>query len=168
LPARALITYPDPRLRLKAMPVDIVDDAVRALARDILDTMTVVSAIGLTGPHIGALQRVVVIRLAATAEALTYVDPQVVWASPETAVHDEGSVSMPGVMEAVERPARIRIRYLNLAGQSHEDEADGFLAACLQHEIDQLDGIFWIDRLSRLKRERVIKRFDKLGRRGRV
>lgn len=168
LPARPLITYPDARLRLKALPAGIVDDAVRALARDILETMTAVSAVGLTGPHIGALQRVVVIRLALTAEALTYIDPEIVWASSETAVHDEGSVSMPGVTEAVERPARIKVRYLDLAGRPREDEADGFLAACLQHEIDQLDGIFWIDRLSRLKRERVIKRFDKLGRRGRI
>ncbi|MBN8944723.1 MAG: peptide deformylase [Rhizobiales bacterium] len=167
MPARPLITYPDARLRLKALPVDVVDDGVRELARDILDTMAAVSAVGLTAPHIGILRRVVVIRLDPAAEALNYVNPEVVWASPETAAHNEGSVSMSGVTEAVERPARIRLRYWDLAGVAREDEADGFLAACLQHEIDQLDGMFWIERLSRLKRERVIKRFDKLGRRGR-
>jgi peptide deformylase len=77
----------------------------------------------------------------------------------------EGSVSMPGVTEEIERPARVRVGFLDLEGAWREEEADGFLAICLQHEIDQLDGVFWIDRLSRLKRERVVKRFEKLSRR---
>ncbi|QCI67617.1 peptide deformylase [Phreatobacter stygius] len=168
MPARPVIAYPDPRLRLKALPAAACDEALRALAHDILDTMTAVSAIGLTAPHVGDLIRLVVIRLDPAAEPLIYVNPEITWASPETAVQTEGSVSMPGVTEAIERPARVKVGYLDLAGSPREDEADGFLAACLQHEIDQLDGIFWIDRLSRLKRDRVIKRFDKLQRRDRA
>jgi peptide deformylase len=90
------------------------------------------------------------------------VNPVIEWFSPELQRHMEGSVSMPGVTEEVERPARIRLAYRDLAGESRTEEADGLLAVCLQHEIDQLDGIFWIDRLSRLKRERVVKKFRKL------
>jgi peptide deformylase len=88
----------------------------------------------------------------------------VLWASPERAAHTEGSVSMPGVTEQIERPAAIRVRYHDLSGAICEEEAEGFRAACLQHEFDQLDGVFWIDRLSRLKRARLVKRFDKLRR----
>ena len=95
-----------------------------------------------------------------------YANPEVVWASPDLARHAEGSISMPGVSEEVERPARVRIRYQDLDGTERTEEADGFRAACLQHEIDQLDGVFWIQRLSRLKRDRLIKRFGKLGRAG--
>lgn len=164
MPARPLVTFPDPRLRLKALPAGTVDAAMRQLADDIVETMRAVSAVGLTACHIGELKRVVVIRLDPSAPAQVYVDPDIVWASAETAVHTEGSVSMPGVNEEVERPARIRLAWRDLDDVARETEADGFLAACLQHEIDQLDGIFWIERLSRLKRERVIKRFDKLRR----
>ena len=121
-----------------------------------------VSAMGLTAPHIDRPERLVVIRLQPDEAHAVYVDPVVVWASDERASQPEGSVSMPGVVEAVERPARVRVRYRDLDGASHEEEAEGLRAACLQHEIDQLDGIFWIDRLTRLRRDRVLKRFAKL------
>jgi peptide deformylase len=103
-----------------------------------------------------------VIELEGMNGASVYVNPDVVWASPEKARHVEGSVSMPGVTDELERPARVRVRYQDLDGAPREVEAEGLLSVCLQHEIDQLDGIFWIDRLSRLKRERLIKRYDKL------
>ena len=163
MPVLPLLRFPDPRLRQAASPIGLVDDAIRALARDLLDTMRAAPGVGITGPHVGAMRRIVVIEL--EGRERTYVDPVITWSSPETAHHMEGSVSMPGVTEEIERPARVRVGHLDLDGGWREEEAGGFLATCLQHEIDQLDGIFWIDRLSRLKRERVIKRFEKLSRR---
>ena len=121
-------------------------------------------ALGLTGPHIGVPVRLTVIRAGLELTPRTYVNPELVWASPETVRHREGSVSMPGVDEEIERPARVRVRWRDLDGTAHEAEEEGFAAACLQHEIDQLDGLFWIERLSRLKRERVLKRYAKLHR----
>ena len=94
----------------------------------------------------------------------TYVNPQIVWASADMIRHKEGSVSMPGVTEEIERHARVRMNYQELSGVEKIEEAEGLLSACLQHEVDQLDGIFWIYRLSRLKRDRVVKRFDKTQR----
>jgi len=161
-----IVRYPDPRLRQKAEPVGPVDGTVRDLARDLLDTMRAAPGVGITGPHVGVLRRVVVIDLGEeTGGPRTYLDPHITWASSEMARFVEGSVSMPGVTEELERPARVRVAYRDLDGVRHEEEAGGFLATCLQHEIDQLDGVFWIDRLSRLKRERVIKRYEKLQRR---
>jgi peptide deformylase len=165
---RAVVVFPDPRLRQPALPVTRFGPDLDALAADIVDTMKAVSALGLTGPHIGVPLRVVVLRLEADAPARTYVNPAITSRSAETASHDEGSVSMPGVRESVERPARIRLAFQDLAGQHRDEEADGFAAATLQHEIDQLDGVFWTARLSRLKRERAEKRFAKLCRIGRA
>ncbi|WP_288587765.1 peptide deformylase [uncultured Methylobacterium sp.] len=164
MPVRPLVLYPDPRLRLAAPPVAAFDAALRTVADDLLDTLRAVSALGLTGPHIGVPARVTVIRAGLELTPRTYVDPELLWASPETARHREGSVSMPGVDEEIERPARVRVRWRDLDGTAHEAEEEGFAAACLQHEIDQLDGLFWIERLSRLKRERVLKRYAKLHR----
>jgi len=162
--SRPLVLYPDPRLRQKAEPAVEWNDALQALARDLLDTMSAVSAVGLTAIHIGVPSRLVVIRLEPGSEPRIYVNPAVTWASAEVASHTEGSVSMPGVTEVVERPAAVRVRYQDLSGAVREEEAQGFLAACLLHEIDQLDGLFWLERLSRLKRERLIKRYGKLRR----
>jgi peptide deformylase len=106
----------------------------------------------------------VVVTLAPDAEVRIFVNPRVTWAAVETAVYPEGSLSMPGVREEIMRPARVRVAFQDLDGKEREEEADGLLAICLQHEIDQLDGIFWIDRLSRLKRERLVRRYLKLQR----
>ncbi|GJE54999.1 peptide deformylase [Methylobacterium thuringiense] len=164
MPARDLILFPDPRLKLPARPVETWDPGLRALAGDVLDTLRAVSAIGLTAPHIGEPARIVVIRLQPDMPHTVYVNPEIVEASAERASQVEGSVSMPGITESVERAERIRVRYRDLDGSAHEEAAEGFAAACLQHEIDQLDGIFWIDRLTRLRRERALKRFAKLKR----
>ncbi|MFT0859956.1 peptide deformylase [Ancylobacter sp. G4_0304] len=161
---RPILRWPDPKLRLKAAPVTAFDAGLRALADDLLDTMRAAPGIGITGPHIGEMVRVVVLELSEASGVRVYVNPVVDWASAELARHPEGSVSMPGVTEEVERPAKVRIAYQDLDGAARVEEADGLLAVCHQHEIDQLDGIFWLHRLSRLKRERVIKRFEKLGR----
>ena len=157
---RPLVKYPDARLRMVAAPVTVFDDALRQLADDLLETMRAAPGIGITAPHIGELSRVVVLELTA-GTVRVYVNPSIEWASDETAKHDEGSVSMPGAIEEIERPARVRVSYQDLAGARFTEEADGLLAVCHQHEIDQLDGIFWLHRLSRLKRERVVKRYER-------
>jgi peptide deformylase len=94
--------------------------------------------------------------------ARTYINPEIIWASPEMILHQEGSVSMPGVNDEIRRHARVRISYHDVDGNAHTEESEGLRAVCHQHEIDQLNGLFWIQRLSRLKRERLIKRFEKL------
>ncbi|GJD30085.1 Peptide deformylase [Methylobacterium adhaesivum] len=166
MPARPLLFFPDPRLRLPAAPVLAFDAALRSAAEDLFETLKVVSALGLTLPHLGLLQRVMVVRLEPDEPAVTYVNPEIVWASPERAPQMEGSVSMPRVTDRVDRATHVRLRFHDLDGSVHEENAEGFRAACLQHEVDQLDGIFWIDRLSRLRRDRAVKRFAKLARPG--
>ena len=161
---RPIVMFPDPRLREAASPVTAFDEALRQLAQDLLDTMRAAPGIGITAPHVGILLRLVVIELPGGEGPRFYVNPLVEWASQETMRHAEGSVSMPGVSEEVERPARVRVRFRTLEGQERVEEADGLLAVCLQHEIDQLDGLFWIARLSRLKRERAVRRYEKLQR----
>ncbi|KQP07430.1 peptide deformylase [Methylobacterium sp. Leaf99] len=164
MPARSLLFYPDPRLRLPAEPVQAFDDPLRAAADDLFEALKAVSALGLTLPHLGRLQRVMVVWLEPGDPATIYVNPEIVWASPERAPQMEGSVSMPGVTDLVDRATQVRLRFQDLDGTVREESAAGFRAACLQHEIDQLDGIFWIDRLSRLRRDRAVKRFGKLPR----
>ena len=161
---RPIVMFPDPRLREAASPVTAFDEALRQLAQDLLDTMRAAPGIGITAPHVGILLRLVVIELPGGEGPRFYVNPLVEWASQETMRHAEGSVSMPGVSEEVERPARVRVRFRTLEGQERVEEADGLLAVCLQHEIDQLDGLLWIARLSRLKRERAVRRYEKLQR----
>jgi peptide deformylase len=164
MPIRPIIRYPDPRLALPAQPVTIFDDALRELARDLRETMHAAPGIGITAPHIGISLRVVVLDLDPVDGARTYVNPEIIWASPEMILHQEGSVSMPGVNDDIERHARVRISYQDVRGTLQTEESGGLRAVCHQHEIDQLNGLFWIRRLSRLKRERLIKRFDKMSR----
>src|SRR4029453_12521984 len=161
---RPIVRYPDPRLALPAQPVTAFDGALRELASDLLETMHAAPGIGITAPHIGILLRVVVLDLDATDGARTYVNPEIIWASPEMMLHQEGSVSMPGVNDGIERHARVRIRYQDVHRNLQTEESAGLRAVCHQHEIDQLNGLFWIRRLPRLKRERLIKRFDKMSR----
>lgn len=161
---RPLVRYPDRRLGIPARPVTAFDDALRELAQDLLDTMRAAPGIGITAPHIGVPLRVVVLELDAKEGPRTYVNPEIEWVSPETIMHREGSVSMPGVNDEVQRHARVRIGYQDLDGNAHTEESEALRAVCHQHEIDQLDGMFWIQRLSRLKRERLVKKFEKLAR----
>jgi peptide deformylase len=161
---RPIVRYPDPRLALPAQAVTAFDDALRELASDLRETMHAAPGIGITAPHIGISLRVVVLDLDPVEGARTYVNPEIIWASPQTILHQEGSVSMPGVNDEVTRHARVRIRYHDVDGSLQTEESDGLRAVCHQHEIDQLNGIFWIRRLSRLKRERLIKRFEKISR----
>jgi peptide deformylase len=160
---RPIIRYPDTRLALPAEHVTSFDDGLRDLAQDLLDTMHAAPGIGITAPHVGVSQRLVVLELT-PGDVRTYANPVLDGVSRETIRHVEGSVSMPGVTDELERHAHVRVRYHDLDGVEQSEEADGLLAVCHQHEIDQLDGIFWIDRLSRLKRDRLIARYNKLRR----
>ena len=161
---RPIVRYPDPRLALPAQTVTVFDGALRDLARDLLETMHAAPGIGITAPHIGISLRVVVLDLDPVEGTRTYVNPEITWASPETILHREGSVSMPGVNDDISRHARVRISYRDVDGNTHTEESAGLRAVCHQHEIDQLNGLFWIRRLSRFKRERLIKRFEKMSR----
>lgn len=158
-----LLTYPDPRLRSVAEPVAAFDDGLVVLAADLIAAVESAPAIGLAAPHLGVLRRVIAVRPSNGEAIRVYVNPQIAWFSAETMVNEEGSVAMPGVSAQIERPRAVRVAYFHVDGSQGEEEAEGFHAAVLQHEIDQLDGIFWIDRLSRLKRERLLKRYQKLG-----
>ena len=161
---RPIVRYPDRRLAMPARPVTAFDDGLRELAQDLLETMRAAPGIGITAPHIGVPLRVVVLELDAGEGPLTYVNPVIEWASPEMIMHREGSVSMPGVNDEVQRHARVRISYQDLDGNIQHEESDGLRAVCHQHEIDELDGMFWLLRLSRLKRERLVKKFEKMSR----
>ena len=165
---RPLVILPDAQLRAKSTAVGIVTEDVRALASDMLETMYAAPGIGLAAIQIGVPKRLVVVDLGKTPEErdpLVLVDPAVTWTSEETRVHEEGCLSIPEYYEEVTRPDRIRIRYRTLEGEDVEREADGLLATCIQHEIDHLDGVLFIDHLSRLKRQRVTKKFEKAAKR---
>lgn len=161
---RPILVIPDPRLKLVSEPVAAVDDSIRALADDMLDTMYDAPGIGLAAIQIGVAQRVLVIDLAKQDEEkqpMVFINPEIVWSSEERAVYDEGCLSIPEYYEEVERPARVRVRFLDRDGKPQEIEADGLLATCIQHEMDHLNGVVFIDHISRLKRERCIKKFAK-------
>ncbi|MGV1757492.1 peptide deformylase [Rhizobium sp. A22-96] len=159
---RPIIRFPDPLLRTACAPVIVFDNDLRALVADLLDTMRAAPGVGITGPHVGVLKRVVVIELSREDGVRTYINPEILSSSEETMRHMEGSVSMPGMTEEIVRPKAIRFRYQDIDGVAHEAAAEDFLAICIQHEIDQLDGIFWLQRLSKLKRDRLTKKWEKI------
>ena len=158
-----ILRYPDPGLRTPASAVTIFDERLAALADDLLETMRAAPGVGITACHVGVFQRVVVIELK-PGEPRVYVNPEIEAFSDERITATEGSDSMPGVTDEIDRPRAIRLHWQDLEGTRREGVMTGFEAVCMQHEIDQLDGIFWLQRLSRLKRERLIKRFQKAAR----
>ena len=165
---RNIIKLPDPRLRLVSAPVQAVDDGVRRLVEDMFETMYDAPGIGLAAIQIGVPQRVVTLDLAKKDEPKNphvFINPEVVWSSEEKKTHEEGCLSIPEYYEEVERPAQVKIRYLDLDGKPQELDAEGILATCLQHEIDHTNGVLFIDYLSKLKRSMVIKRFTKAAKR---
>lgn len=174
---RPLVILPDTQLRLVSKPVESVTPTIRALVDDMFDTMYEAPGIGLAAIQIGEPVRVVTIDLAKPApegepavpkEPQVFINPEVTWSSDEVASYEEGCLSIPEYYEEVERPASVKVRFMDLDGQTREIEADGLLATCLQHEIDHLDGVLFIDHLSRLKRERVTKKFAKAAKRERA
>lgn len=159
-----IITLPDPRLKLVSEPVATVDDEIRRILDDMLETMYDAPGIGLAAIQVGIPKRLVTLDLAREGEEKTplfIVNPKITWVSEEMNTYQEGCLSVPEHYDDVERPARVRVEYLDRDGKPHEIEADGLLATCLQHEIDHLDGVVFVDHLSRLKRERVVKKFQK-------
>jgi peptide deformylase len=161
---RPILILPDPRLKQKSAPVARVDDEVRALFDDMLATMYDAPGIGLAAIQIGVSKRLVVVDLARKDEPphpICLANPEIVWSSEEHSVYEEGCLSIPEQFEEVERPARCRVRYLDRDGEEQELEADGLLATCLQHEIDHLDGVLFVDHLSNLKRNMIMRRLAK-------
>jgi len=165
---RTILTLPDPRLRLVSKPVAKVDAEIRKLVEDMFETMYGAPGIGLAAVQIGVPKRVVTTDLAKKDEPKNpkaYINPELLWASEERAAYEEGCLSIPEYYEEVERPAHVKVRYTDLDGNEQEIEANGLLATCLQHEIDHLNGVLFIDHISKLKRSRVIKKFAKAARR---
>ncbi len=165
---RPILILPDERLRAIAEPIVKVDAEVKALASDMLETMYDAPGIGLAAPQIGELRRIVVMDLAKEGDEpapIVMVNPEILSYSDETVVTEEGCLSIPELYYEVERPAEVTVRYTDLDGNSVETHATDRLAICIQHEIDHLDGVLYIDYLSRLKRDRVLKKFQKQARR---
>jgi len=166
---REILILPDKRLRLKSEPVKRVDAAVRKLVEDMFETMYDAPGIGLAAIQVGTPKRVVTMDLSKKEDTeknpLVFINPEVLWSSEETATYEEGCLSIPEYYGDVERPAQVRVKYLDLEGKAHEIEANGLLATCLQHEIDHTNGVLFIDHLSKLKRDRVIKKFTKAAKR---
>ena len=164
---RSIITLPDPKLRQPSAPVTAVDDALRSLMDDMLETMYEAPGIGLAAVQIGIMQRVIVVDTAKQDEPRTpmcLVNPEVVWRSEELSGYEEGCLSIPDHYEEVVRPERVKVRYLDREGAPREIEADGLLATVLQHEIDHLNGVLFTDHISRLKRDRIARKFEKAAR----
>ncbi|ODT71954.1 MAG: peptide deformylase [Pelagibacterium sp. SCN 63-23] len=161
---RPILVIPDARLRAVADPIIAVDDEIQVLAKDMLDTMYDAPGIGLAAPQIGVMKRIVVMDLAAEGEPaapLVMINPEITAFGDEIQVTEEGCLSIPELYYEVERPSTVTVKYTDLDGNEVVKDADGKLAVCIQHELDHLDGVLYIDYLSRLKRDRVIKKFDK-------
>jgi len=161
---RDILTVPDPVLKQRSAPVDVVDDATRALMDDMLETMYAALGIGLAAIQVGVPLRVIVMDLAAKGEPPEpryYINPELLSVQGEKVPYEEGCLSVPDFFEEVERPDRVKIRYLNYDGVEVIEDAEGLYAVCIQHEMDHLDGVLFIDHLSRLKRERAVKRVQK-------
>jgi peptide deformylase len=161
---RPILTAPDPRLKAVSTDVEKVDAEIRKLAADMADSMYEADGIGLAAVQIGVPKRVIVIDLDqkdGKKNPRTFINPKITWTSEEMATFEEGCLSVPDIWDDVERPARIKAEYLDLDGKKVELEADGMLATCLQHEMDHLQGVLFIDHLSRLKRSMAIKKLTK-------
>jgi peptide deformylase len=161
---RPILTVPDPKLKLVSKPVERVDDALRALMDDMLETMYAAPGIGLAAIQVGEPVRVIVMDLAREGEEPAprqFVNPEILWASEETAPYEEGCLSVPEIYDEVERPARVKIRYLNYKGDEVVEDCEGLYAVCIQHEMDHLNGVLFIDHLSRLKRDRAVAKVKK-------
>jgi peptide deformylase len=159
-----VLVAPDPRLKVKSKPVEKVDDSIRRLMDDMLETMYASQGIGLAAPQIGVAKRVIVIDLARQGEPakpMKMANPEIIWRSEEEVVCEEGCLSVPDQFSEVSRPKAVKIRYLDYQNEIREMEADGYLATCIQHEIDHLDGILFVDRVSSLKRNIIMRKLVK-------
>jgi peptide deformylase len=165
---REILILPDKRLRQVSAPVKKIDDGVRTLVEEMFETMYDAPGIGLAAIQIGAPKRVVTMDLAKKDEPKApqvFINPEILWVSEDKATYEEGCLSIPEYYGDVERPAQVKVKYLDLEGEPREIEANGLLATCLQHEIDHLNGVLFIDHMSKLKRDRVLKKFTKAAKR---
>ena len=161
---RKIIIEPDPILRKKCSPLEKVDDQTRKLMKDMLKTMYEAPGIGLAAIQIGILKRIVVIDISKDPEKkspLFLVNPEIIHLSKETSVYEEGCLSLPGQFAEIERPAKCHLKYIDFYGKEKELKADGLLSTCIQHEVDHLNGILFIDYLSKLKKDMIIKKLVK-------
>ncbi len=170
-----ILEFPDPRLRTKAATIDaaeVTTPAFQTLLDDMFETMYDAPGIGLAAIQVGEPLRVVTIDLSKEDDEekapQVFLNPEILSSSDERSTYEEGCLSIPDYYAEVERPARVTVRYLGLDGGTHEIEADGLLATCLQHEIDHLNGVLFIDHISKLKRDMVIRKFSKASKRGPV
>ena len=170
---RDILKIPDKRLRLVSEPVKRVDADIRALADDMFETMYEAPGIGLAAIQVAQPVRLITMDLAkksedgetTTPQPKVFINPEILSASEEKSVYEEGCLSIPEYYEEVERPAKVRVRFMDLDGKVHEEDAEGLYATCIQHEIDHLNGVLFIDYLSKLKRDRVNKKFSKAAKR---
>jgi peptide deformylase len=175
---KPLVIIPDAQLRSKSAPVAKITPEIRKLVEDMFETMYDAPGIGLAAIQVGVPQRVVTMDLGkrANPEApddeaeevknpRVFINPEITWSSDEMSTYEEGCLSIPDVQEEVERPARVKVKFLDLDGKQHEEEAEGLYATCIQHEIDHLNGVLFIDHISKLKRDRIVKKFTKAKKR---
>ncbi|HUG59498.1 MAG TPA: peptide deformylase [Candidimonas sp.] len=157
-----ILRYPDPRLHKVAKPVEVVDDRIRTLIRDMAETMYDAPGVGLAATQVDVHERVVVIDVSEDGnDLLVLINPEIIWKSEDTQVYEEGCLSVPGVYDEVQRSARIRVRTLNEKGETIEFDAEGLLAVCVQHELDHLMGKVFVEYLSVLKQNRIKTRLRK-------
>ncbi|PLT16384.1 peptide deformylase [Ralstonia mannitolilytica] len=157
-----ILQYPDPRLHKVAKPVAVVDDRIRKLVADMAETMYEAPGVGLAATQVDVHERVITIDVSETRDELrVFINPEIVWASAERKVWDEGCLSVPDIYDKVERPDRVRVRALNEKGETFELEADGLLAVCIQHEMDHLMGRVFVEYLSPLKQTRIRSKLKK-------
>jgi peptide deformylase len=164
---RDIIILPDTQLRLVSKPVEKITSEIRALADDMFETMYDAPGIGLAAIQVAQPLRLITMDLSkkeGEKNPRAFINPEIVSASEELSVYEEGCLSIPEYYEEVERPAKVRVRFMDLDGKIHEEDADGLYATCIQHEIDHLNGVLFVDYLSKLKRDRVMKKFTKAAR----
>jgi peptide deformylase len=162
-----ILTAPDPRLKVKAKPVAAVDDQVRRLMADMVETMYAAPGIGLAAPQVGVAKRVLVVDVArdgAPRQPMKIANPEILWRSPELLTTNEGCLSLPEHYADVSRPAKIRLRYLDEQNEIREVEVEGLLATCIQHEMDHLEGVLFVDHISALKRGIILRKLAKAKR----
>lgn len=165
---RDILILPDKRLRLKSEPVKTVDAEVRALVDDMFETMYQAPGVGLAAIQVGVPRRIVTVDTAKKDEPKhpqVFMNPEIVWSSEQKDTYEEGCLSIPEYYEEVERPSEVKVRFMDLDGKMQEVAANGLLATVLQHEIDHTNGVLFIDHISKLKRDRVIKKFTKVAKR---
>ena len=166
---RDILIIPDKRLRLKSEPVTAIDKPLRKLVDDMFETMYAAPGIGLAAIQIGVAQRLVTMDVAKKddpPQPQVFINPEVVWSSDDKSTYEEGCLSIPEYYEDVTRPLAVKVKYLDLDGKPQEIEASGLLATCLQHEIDHTNGVLFIDYISKLKRDMVMKKFKKAAKKG--